>query len=195
MQISWEKFLEDIGDLKTKSDVVNDGWQLEGNVSQTGLAYLSKSLVNNVPVSSLPGCLELEESDLEECMLDPSTKINPSLQERVTFEYHILYSLSYAVPILYFNAWRENGSLLEIERIWDLAFSQYRNAVKSAKWGAVSQQDHPILGSPFFFFHPCNTANFLEDLPGKTKNTVVSWLSVVGPLVGLTVPLFYAEAN
>lgn len=56
-----------------------------------------------------------------------------------------------------------------------------------------------MLAIPYFFIHPCNTANLMSSLlhlPLNQKrveeekiNYIVSWLSVVGPIVHLLLPL------
>ncbi|XP_059473274.1 ubiquitin-like-conjugating enzyme ATG10 [Neocloeon triangulifer] len=196
MQITWEMFMMDISVLKEKSDSLNDGWEIKGDPSQVGLAYLFKTLKKPLkPSMPLSCCQELEDASLELKQLDFASKSASNSSEMVVFEYHILYSLSYGVPVLYFNAWKSDGSLLEIEKVWDLASSPYKDAVKESKWGAVSQQDHPIIGKPYFFFHPCNTARLLEDVcSGDPKsNRVLAWLSLVAPLVGLSIPYKFAK--
>ncbi|KFO37253.1 Ubiquitin-like-conjugating enzyme ATG10 [Fukomys damarensis] len=64
-----------------------------------------------------------------------------------------------------------------------------------------SHQEHPILGQPFFVLHPCKTTEFMAPVLknsqeiNRTINYITSWLSVVGPAVGLNVPLSYAKAT
>lgn len=53
-------------------------------------------------------CLPLQEKDVNK----------QSTWQLVQFEYHIVYSMSYEVPVLYFKATRANGSCLDVETIW-----------------------------------------------------------------------------
>ncbi|XP_051972656.1 ubiquitin-like-conjugating enzyme ATG10 isoform X2 [Xyrauchen texanus] len=60
-------------------------------------------------------------------------------------------------------------------------------------------QEHLLLGQPFFMLHPCHTEEFMKpalDLAQMENkvNYIVTWLSVVGPVVGLEVPLSYSTA-
>lgn len=61
-------------------------------------------------------------------------------------------------------------------------------------------QEHPILGQPFFVLHPCKTDEFMTPVLknsqkiNRSVNYITSWLSVVGPVVGLNLPLSYARA-
>lgn len=68
---------------------------------------------------------------------------------------------------------------------------------------AVSQEDHPFLGRPFFQVHPCVTQDVLglmlprcqagmglaSDDPATLQRYMTAWLSVVCHVVPLTVPL------
>ncbi|KAF2976135.1 hypothetical protein EK904_004839 [Melospiza melodia maxima] len=60
-------------------------------------------------------------------------------------------------------------------------------------------QEHPILGQPFFVLHPCRTNEFISAvLRGSQEqhrhtNYITLWLSTVGPVVGLNLPLSYAK--
>ncbi|MEE6458710.1 hypothetical protein FKM82_000397 [Ascaphus truei] len=59
-----------------------------------------------------------------------------------------------------------------------------------------STEEHPILGQPFFILHPCRTNEFMTSVQGTTGrkgNYITSWLSTVGPVVGLTLPLSYGK--
>lgn len=139
-------------------------------------------------------CENFEDSVLEQD--DESEARLKGAKDVITLEYHLLYSLSYQVPILYFNAWRPNGEFLSIEEIWTLACPTLRGALKKARWGAISQQDHPILGTPYFFFHPCNSAQLLANVAQDDRaNKVIAWLSVVAPLVGLPFSIEYLRCT
>ena len=90
------------------------------------------------------------------------------------------------------------------------------------KWGLVTQQEHPLLFRPFYHIHPCHTATVMEravqthrpqggdeDGAGRDKEVVwedgfdrtppphylLSWLSMFGPVVGLSVPLSYLQTT
>lgn len=66
-------------------------------------------------------------------------------------------------------------------------------------WSNVSAghlQEHPIFGLPFFVVHPCHTARFMEVMRSNTTVDtpyLVTWLSAVGPLVGMCVAEEYAS--
>ncbi|XP_071062419.1 ubiquitin-like-conjugating enzyme ATG10 [Pseudochaenichthys georgianus] len=61
-----------------------------------------------------------------------------------------------------------------------------------------TNKEHPLLGQPFFMLHPCRTEEFMRPVlqaaqdQHRPVNYVLSWLSVMGPVVGLDVPLKYS---
>ncbi|XDV54696.1 hypothetical protein PO909_022928, partial [Leuciscus waleckii] len=113
------------------------------------------------------------------------------------YEYHVLYSCSYQIPVLYFRASTLDGNPLSLEEVWSNVHPNYRQRLQQGPWDTLTQQEHPLLGQPFFMLHPCRTEEFMKpalDLAqaeNKRVNYIVTWLSVVGPVVGLDVPLTY----
>ena len=59
----------------------------------------------------------------------------------------------------------------------------------------LSQQEHPILFRPYFFLHPCKTAQFMAKTnePGaKSNNYTLKWLSFVLSALDISLDLKYA---
>ncbi|KAM8850083.1 ubiquitin-like-conjugating enzyme ATG10 isoform 3-T3 [Spinachia spinachia] len=114
------------------------------------------------------------------------------------YEYHILHSCSYAAPVLYFRAFTQEGRSLSLEGMWSSVHPNYRLRLQSSPLNTISLQEHPLLGQPFFMLHPCRTEEVMRPLlqaahqQHRPVNYVLSWLSVVGPVVGLDVPLKYS---
>jgi ubiquitin-like-conjugating enzyme ATG10 len=51
-------------------------------------------------------------------------------------------------------------------------------------------QDHPILGTPYYFIHPCRTADLLQDIQKANKDIsheqlLQVWLGLVGGVVNI----------
>ncbi|CAB1332558.1 unnamed protein product [Coregonus sp. 'balchen'] len=115
----------------------------------------------------------------------------------VQYEYHILYSCSYQTPVLYFRASTLEGRSLCLEEVWDSVHPNYRQRLQHRPWDTITQQEHPLLGQSFFVLHPCRTEEFMRPVlkaaleEHRQVNYIVTWLSVVGPVVGLDVPLSY----
>ncbi|XP_043826625.1 ubiquitin-like-conjugating enzyme ATG10 isoform X2 [Dromiciops gliroides] len=132
---------------------------------------------------------------------DDSEVLRPTVvSEVIRYEYHILYSCSYQVPVLYFRASFLDGRPLTLEEIWDGVHQFYKGRLLQEPWSTITQQEHPILGQPFFVLHPCKTSEFMTFLlkdsekDFRNMNYITSWLSIVGPVVGLNLPLSYAKA-
>jgi len=65
--------------------------------------------------------------------------------------------------------------------------------------GAISQTDHPVLGVPYYFVHPCNTAAAMGEWQQRRRDGegmedftaekyLAVWIGVVGGVVGLFLP-------
>ena len=58
---------------------------------------------------------------------------------------------------------------------------------------AVSAQEHPVTGEPWYFFHPCRTAErmaaVLHAYPAGVSSIVylLAWWSIIAPLMRVTV--------
>lgn len=117
----------------------------------------------------------------------------PSL---VALEIHVVWSASYCVPLLFFTARRGvDGALLPLESVWRLVPHPLDAPIRSGdRWSFLTQAEHPLLGVPFFHVHPCATSEAMTQLTGRLARPVlpssylVSWLSLVLPLVGVHVP-------
>ncbi|NWQ71615.1 ATG10 enzyme, partial [Neopipo cinnamomea] len=120
-------------------------------------------------------------------------------EEVIRYEYHVLYSSSYQVPVLYFRACFLDGRPLTLEEMWRSVHACYQDRLQEGPWDTITQQEHPILAQPFFVLHPCRTKEFISAVltgPWKRnrhKNYIILWLSTVGPVVGLSLPLSYAK--
>ncbi|XP_068941145.1 ubiquitin-like-conjugating enzyme ATG10 isoform X3 [Petaurus breviceps papuanus] len=132
---------------------------------------------------------------------DDSEVVAPAAtSEVIRYEYHVLYSCSYRVPVLYFRASFLDGRPLTLKEIWDGVHQFYKVRLLQEPWSTITQQEHPILGQPFFVLHPCKTNEFMTSLlensekNSRNMNYITSWLSIVGPVVGLNLPLSYAKA-
>ncbi|KAG8456415.1 hypothetical protein GDO86_002265, partial [Hymenochirus boettgeri] len=116
--------------------------------------------------------------------------------EMIHYEYHVLYSISYQAPVLYFRESLQDGRPLTLDEIWERVHDCFRPSVLQGPWETITQQEHPILGQPFYVLHPCRTNEFMSSLQGATNrngNYIVTWLSTVGPVVGLHLPLSYGQ--
>ena len=100
-------------------------------------------------------------------------------REKIRTEYHIIYSVAFAVPALYFRKFADNGEIL-----WHLELE------------GVTQMPHPFFQTPFYQVHPCHTEKWMKEMrsntTAKNMNYLVTWLSFIAPHVGLNVSEKYA---
>lgn len=119
---------------------------------------------------------------------------NKSTRVPRTYEYNIVYSHSYGVPVLYFNVYTTEGAVVGLEEVWGAVPPPHSEQVDRDRWTMLTQQEHPLLGRPYFQLHPCHTADLMKQVPPcRHSNYLVTWLSAVGPVIGLRLPLAYAR--
>ncbi|KAL6077607.1 E2-like conjugating enzyme atg10 [Balamuthia mandrillaris] len=224
--LSWEAFVSEGAAL-----VRTDQWLWRHDPLEphrAGFRYLVKENVPLVveipptPSSSDDAQPEVEAEEEEgwsvKEVVDPSSLSAAATNtETHVYHYHILYSTTYRVPVLYFRAHRLDGEPLLQEEVWsDLlgptvhpSNNQHHAEEKedihrdprNTWWSLISQQEHPIEGSGLFFeVHPCQTSLVMAALfkkdpsspssspDSKKSNYMVAWLSMVAPLMRLRVP-------
>ncbi|XP_064477083.1 ubiquitin-like-conjugating enzyme ATG10 isoform X3 [Ornithodoros turicata] len=161
--LEWDEFQRCAKEIELLSASIDDGWHFVEEKDKPG--YLEKRTVFRDPQNH-----ELVIKGL----------------------YHVVYSLSYEVPVLYFNMWRQDGSLVPLNEVWAISGTE-----QSDWWSTITQQEHPILHTPFFQLHPCKTQDLMKQLrsQGGHGNYLVTWLSMVGPMAALTVPTEYAKLS
>lgn len=172
--ITWEEFLEEAERFLVVSDRISDGWEFRGDKDIPGQAYLFRRIKCFVPSDSVMRNDDDEEFHVkfqEDPHEAPSTVKMP-----LTTEYHILWSVSYGVPVIYFNRWKS-----DFPGINPMSVNEAQ-AVHDSKlnYMELSQAIHPIVGTPFLQLHPCLSQELLRSMP-KSKNKLVSWLSCIAP--------------
>lgn len=204
--LSYEEFENDLLDFIKRSKNIQDSWNLEFAKGKSTVKYLIKHQVKvavscgegsedeNEKASTVEKSWGVEDHN-DDCAV--SGHLPSGLKrEFLKYEYHIIYSNSYSVPVLYFTASKQDGKLISLEEVWANVPDAYRERLQYEKWTFLTQQEHPYLGVPFYQLHPCHTADMmkrassvLSDRPG---NYLVTWLSTVGPVVGLDIPIAYS---
>ncbi|XP_033505554.1 ubiquitin-like-conjugating enzyme ATG10 isoform X1 [Epinephelus lanceolatus] len=148
--------------------------------------------VASADVDSISGDIDDDDDDNGGC------PVSEGSSQVLQYEYHILHSCSYGTPVLYFRASTQEGRSLSLEEMWSSVHPNFRLRLQSSPLNTITLQEHPLLGQPFFMLHPCRTEEFMRPVlqaaqeQHKAVNYVLSWLSVVGPVVGLDVPLQYS---
>lgn len=219
--LSYEEFERCAREFVVFSERLGDGWELRGaqpTPEPGGTVFLVKKCTRLWDGGEAPGDLapQLRHHDFEHSIEerhDPAVLLQPSPNMEsssigtpihVHFEYHIVYSISYEVPLLYFIVTFDSGKQLPLQDIWTL-ISKTHVSEDGDKWGLVTQQEHPLLARPFYHIHPCHTAQVMANTPvfgsgsrhinarTSPSNYLLTWLSTFGPIVGLDVSLEYVK--
>ncbi|XP_075994648.1 ubiquitin-like-conjugating enzyme ATG10 isoform X2 [Genypterus blacodes] len=189
------------------SDRLRDGWSWEA-VQGCDEGYLKKTAVSSAeprppqdrqfgPDAADIMAGNTPDDDDEDDGVCEAPEGSSSSSQVLQYEYHILYSCSYRTPVLYFRAFTLEGRSLSLEEVWSSVHPNYRARLQQSPLNTITQQEHPMLGQPFFVLHPCRTEEFMSPVlqaaqqQSRWVNYVLTWLSVVAPVVGLEVPLDY----
>ena len=161
--------------LEKESEIPWKKTYYEGILTLVGQNIIPRVVLNDQTNSDLSYLEEdFDEEDDVQC-----TSITP--QGMWHFNYHIVYSLAFSVPVLYFNATDEKGKAMTYDNVWSLI--NCKN-----KWETVTQGMHPFLGTPFFYFHPCKTNELLNLIKQshEWKNQFLSsFLNIYGHTIGI----------
>ncbi|CAM0904001.1 unnamed protein product [Alopecurus aequalis] len=129
-------------------------------------------------------------------IVEHDTWVQSSCDDNVhDYDFHIAYSFSYKVPMLYFQGHQAGGELLTIDEIKKDLPSHSLQVLSESKWTFITREEHPHLSWPWFTLHPCGTSEWmkllLDKLGDKDRSLqyMSAWLSVVGQAVGLKIPL------
>ncbi|XP_042754044.1 ubiquitin-like-conjugating enzyme ATG10 isoform X1 [Lactuca sativa] len=108
------------------------------------------------------------------------------------YDFHVVYSSSYRVPVLYFHAQTSDGQPLNVGEIEKNLPTKSSDVLMDSKWTFITQQEHPYLNRPWYMLHPCGTSEWMKLLLADHNSTdryLVSWFTVVGQVFGLKLPL------
>lgn len=107
--------------------------------------------------------------------------------EILTITCHVIFSEAFSVPVLYLNVHKSNGKSFNYDELY-AHFNLKRDEDGSQM--ILSQQEHPLLFTPFYFVHPCRTLDWMrasrcDDV--TPRNPTLKWLSFV--LASFNIPL------
>uniref|UniRef100_A0A453CBD2 Ubiquitin-like-conjugating enzyme ATG10 n=1 Tax=Aegilops tauschii subsp. strangulata TaxID=200361 RepID=A0A453CBD2_AEGTS len=143
-------------------------------------------------------------SQIEESSDDPvpdddvvghDTSVQSSRDNVHLYDFHIVYSFSYKVPVLYFQGLQAGGQLLTLDEIKKDLPPHSLQLLNESKWTFITREEHPHLSRPWFTLHPCGTSDWMKLLLHKLGDKdrslqyLPAWLSVAGQAVGLKIPL------
>lgn len=119
-------------------------------------------------------CLENVETEEEE-EEDLCVAAAPAALGFISWRVHVCYSHSYREPVLYFQSTETSGTPLPFNRILheledeQLIFSNNSTDDQKLDLLSISQEDHPVLHTPFYMLHPCQTGEIMALLAPENK--------------------------
>jgi ubiquitin-like-conjugating enzyme ATG10 len=188
---SFELFIKEAKEFYALAQSLKSCWELIQFVENDSESFCLRLVDTKMVIKESLSNTTLNRTE-EEMEMDKANEDRQTVSESkvpLNFEFHIVFSQSYSVPTLYFRVSHANGKQLKLEEVWEVVPKAHENATKSKmKWEFVTQQEHPYLGRPFFYLHPCHTAEAMKTLRSEaalTSSYLLSWLSHFGPFVNL----------
>ena len=159
-----EDFNKNINEIFYKSKLIGDSWKLlKASVNQDALFYLER---------------------IEQKCINPNKQDEAEAQSEIyTFVYHVIFSDSFSVPVLYLNVYKSNGSSLNYDELY--SYFNLNSKLNDAYDLVITQQEHPILFKPFYYVHPCKTADWMiatnpnPESSESILNYTLKWMSFV----------------
>ena len=187
--VSYERFLSEADEFLQRSDRLRDSWErrslMVDPATNECVQFLAKKCAVAFPrkrddqpseeeTDALVGIepFDADNEDDQACVSSTFRTPLPSESEEeartpvvVLCEYHVIYSLSYRVPVLYFTASYSNGRLVSLAELWKL-LPAGQVCGCSGRRDILTQTEHPLLQRPFYCLHPCNTAKAMREVLG-----------------------------
>ncbi|KAH8106190.1 hypothetical protein BXZ70DRAFT_918552 [Cristinia sonorae] len=161
-------------------------WSWKEHSTYPGLGYLSRTLTLPCPADGLAEQDAVDEEphgDLADSEEDAAS-IPPESVRLTTVQLYVVWSPSFQVPALYFSAHHDNGTPLNLAEICRLSLfrqhalsgeqvASFALQDRASSMALLSQGDHPTLGTPCWYIHPCNTSAVVGEIMAEVDDA--SW--------------------
>lgn len=211
--ISWEEFKKQ-GELLVKDLEVHDKegtwvWETPRKYPEEGNSMLRRmpQVLNTERLFQQSTIIEEEDDDEIETFYEddednavqktPVSEDGGAASHKIIAEYSVVWSSSYQVPVLYFSLWEEHGTkrssltegISEVVHSFEkhVGFEDNPEVIKMN--ALLSQGEHPLLGVPAWYLHPCKTGNVMETIVPRDEwfNYLKAWLALYGSFAGLKI--------
>ncbi|KAI0366408.1 hypothetical protein BV20DRAFT_971929 [Pilatotrama ljubarskyi] len=166
------------------------GWLWNEHSYISGLGYLARTVL--LPRKHTP---EVDEaSELCEPLAIDDEAVSVPAGDLLTCKQYVVYSATFEVPAFYFTLHESTGSPLPLDEVVKSALFR-RHALPSpdgntfaltlpdSSLALLSQGDHPTLGTPAWYFHPCHTSEAVREILAASGGTgagdeLLRWMEV-----------------
>ncbi|THV08636.1 hypothetical protein K435DRAFT_959174 [Dendrothele bispora CBS 962.96] len=176
------------------------GWSWNEHSSVSGFGYMSRDVTRLKRVPSI--------DDPDFCMSDTAepdeATMNTSIEHEIfTCRQYIVFSATFQVPCFYFNVYNSGGTPLSLDGMLETTLfrpyvvestdrTSFSIGQHRAPFPLLSQGDHPTLGTPCWYFHPCETEVAVGELMAEksesnTSDLIETWICVLGSVVDLRI--------
>ncbi|KAJ6539268.1 hypothetical protein B0H19DRAFT_1178129 [Mycena capillaripes] len=142
------------------------------------------------------------EADVEaDANDDGDDAIAATPAETLTCKQYTVYSASFQVPAFYFTLHDASGSPLALNDLVRTTLfrrfaldgterTSFGVSLPGSAFPLLSQGDHPILGTPCWYFHPCKSAAAVDEIiaelgEDRALRWLETWFLVVEQVVNL----------
>ncbi|KAI0321880.1 hypothetical protein OF83DRAFT_1050374 [Amylostereum chailletii] len=148
------------------------GWLWSEHPTYPALGYLSRRVLVYLRAASSPA----EEDDLVDNELDADDLASVSLNsEAYVCVQSVAFSPTFQVPVFYFTIHSPQGaplSLVEVmrtdmlyqDRLPETDVTSFGLKAPESPFPLLSQGDHPGLGTPSWYIHPCGIPGAMEEI-------------------------------
>jgi len=193
--VTQDEFLHSAENFIQKSDVLYDGWSMAECNGVKFMKLVTQRMIETNEEDTQPTLRENEQVDQHfnasaEC-LNESCRKSKNPQSVMFLEYHVIYSVSYSVPVLYLRGFDAVGGVLRIDKlikngeffndqqgipknkVVDLKSVSEINDISDmpeclsidnnfVRPDTFSQAPHPLFFEPFYQLHPCHTSHWMK---------------------------------
>ncbi|KAK0206491.1 hypothetical protein DFS33DRAFT_592694 [Desarmillaria ectypa] len=184
------------------------GWSWNEHASINGLGYLSRRTTHTRRLTSACFGTDNEEFYNEEYEEQQDESTAAAIPDAtLVCQQYIIYSATFQVPAFYFIIHDCNGSPLALTDIVNTSLfrpsafdtaerTTFALSIPDQMFPLLSQGDHPTLGTPSWYFHPCESARAVGELMTElgaaewtTEERLVRWIEMWIMVVGAVVDL------
>jgi len=148
-----------------------------------------------------------QDSANEVVEIDDDATVSHLTSTRLVSNQYVVYSATFQVPAFYFTIHESNGSPLPLTGILktslfrQFAFegtdtTSFSVSLPASSFPLLSQGDHPTLGTPCWYFHPCETSAYIGEVMKEVMQDdwtesqrqvrwMEAWFMVLGTAVNL----------